>query len=287
VRSERFSPSSARYCCQPLPVGAISPPADGRSGTVGTGMVLAEAAATTSTARTYPASRPDRNLWRVGTFGIDFGVGSIAEIQIKGGVQDELSVTNRAPAPLSSLYTFRGHVDARLSRPDRWRQDPARGRDGHAQRSRSSSRRVLPIESPASGLGWTPPISTSTSSRRRRFSRCGSWGMSASASWDRRQCGRPGRGLELPAFRSPAPSSRASRSSVNGTVGGIAPRAGRWRRESVEMRAGIALHPRSGAVDGALLNWRHGPRPDLGRVVRTDVGVQRVQYRPIAKRIRP
>lgn len=76
--------------------------------TVGTGMMLVEAGANYEHAEVYPASGLTGNLWRMGTFGLNFGVSPIAEIQIKGGVQDFLSVTNQIPAPLSGLLTFTG-----------------------------------------------------------------------------------------------------------------------------------------------------------------------------------
>jgi hypothetical protein len=76
--------------------------------TVGTGMVLLEAGANYEHGAAYPASGLNGNLWRVGTFGANFGVSPIAEIQVKGGVEDALSVTHQMPAPLSSLLTFTG-----------------------------------------------------------------------------------------------------------------------------------------------------------------------------------
>jgi hypothetical protein len=76
--------------------------------TVGTGMVLLEAGGNYEHGEAYPASGLNGNLWRVGTFGVNFGVSPIAEIQIKGGIEDVLSVTNQVPAPLSSLLTFTG-----------------------------------------------------------------------------------------------------------------------------------------------------------------------------------
>lgn len=121
--------------------------------TVGTGMVLVEAGSNYEHSETYPASGLTGNLWRVGTFGINFGVSSIAEIQIKGGVQDELSVTNRAPAPLSGLDTFAGTsthdfpdliVGAKIRLMAETATRPALA-------IKFSTR--LPVESQASGLG--------------------------------------------------------------------------------------------------------------------------------------
>jgi len=53
----------------------------------------------------YPASGLTGNLWRIGTFGLSFGVGPIAELQIDGGLRDRLNITNRETAPLSSMLT--------------------------------------------------------------------------------------------------------------------------------------------------------------------------------------
>jgi hypothetical protein len=72
---------------------------------VGGGQMLLEAGIDYSQDTFYPASGLTGNLWRVGTFGLDIGVSSIAEIQLKGGVHDFLSITNRATAPLSYMLT--------------------------------------------------------------------------------------------------------------------------------------------------------------------------------------
>jgi hypothetical protein len=56
----------------------------------------------------YPASGLQGNLWRMGTFGLDFGVSPIAEIQLSGGVQDRLAITSRQTAPLSYMLTVTG-----------------------------------------------------------------------------------------------------------------------------------------------------------------------------------
>ena len=76
--------------------------------TVGAGQVLFEAGVDYAHDQFYPASGLQGNLWRIGTFGFNFGVSSIAEIQLKGGVRDRLSVTNRFAAPLTYMLTFVG-----------------------------------------------------------------------------------------------------------------------------------------------------------------------------------
>src|SRR6185503_4897985 len=57
---------------------------------VGPGQILFEAGVDYSQDMFYPASGLKGNLWRVGTFGFNFGVSSIAEIQLKGGLRDNL-----------------------------------------------------------------------------------------------------------------------------------------------------------------------------------------------------
>jgi hypothetical protein len=51
----------------------------------------------------YPASGLAGRLWRVGTFGLSFGVSSLAEIQIDGGFRNFLSIESFTPAPLSGM----------------------------------------------------------------------------------------------------------------------------------------------------------------------------------------
>jgi hypothetical protein len=72
---------------------------------VGPGQILFEAGLDYGQDLFYPASGLTGNLWHVGSFGFSFGVSSIAEIQLKGGLRDVLSITNRAAAPLSSMVT--------------------------------------------------------------------------------------------------------------------------------------------------------------------------------------
>ena len=72
---------------------------------VGPGQILFEAGIDYGHDMFYPASGLTGNLWRVGTFGFNFGVSSIAEIQLKGGLRDVFSITNRQPAPLSPMLT--------------------------------------------------------------------------------------------------------------------------------------------------------------------------------------
>lgn len=73
---------------------------------VGPGQILFEAGVDYSQDMFYPASGLKGNLWRVGTFGFNFGVSSIAEIQLKGGLRDHLAIASMSPAPLADMLTI-------------------------------------------------------------------------------------------------------------------------------------------------------------------------------------
>ena len=73
---------------------------------VGAGQMLLEAGVDRQQGVTYPASGLQGNLWRFGTFGLSFGVSSIAEIQLDGGVRDTLTITKKMAAPLASMLTI-------------------------------------------------------------------------------------------------------------------------------------------------------------------------------------
>jgi Putative MetA-pathway of phenol degradation len=73
--------------------------------TVPIGHMLVEAGVDFTHTTFYPASGLTGNLWRIGTFGMSFGVGPIAELQIDGGLRDHLNITRRDPAPLSGMLT--------------------------------------------------------------------------------------------------------------------------------------------------------------------------------------
>ena len=73
---------------------------------VGAGMVLLEGGFDYARDILYPASGLQGNLLRVPTLGVSFGLSSIAELQIDGGLYDKLSITERRIAPLSHLLTI-------------------------------------------------------------------------------------------------------------------------------------------------------------------------------------
>jgi hypothetical protein len=77
---------------------------------VGAGMVLIEGGFDYARDVLYPASGLQGNLLRVPTLGVSFGLSSIAELQIDGGIYNRLSITNTGvgPAPLASMLTVTG-----------------------------------------------------------------------------------------------------------------------------------------------------------------------------------
>lgn len=77
--------------------------------TIGAGRILIEGGVEAAHDVSYPVSGLKGNLWRVPTIGLSFGISSIAELQIDGGLYDTLSITSRNPnAPLASLVTATG-----------------------------------------------------------------------------------------------------------------------------------------------------------------------------------
>jgi hypothetical protein len=77
--------------------------------TIGTGRVLLEGGIDGEHGITFPVSGLKGDLWRLPSIGVSVGVSSIAEIQIDGGIHDQLSITSRDPnAPLADLMDFTG-----------------------------------------------------------------------------------------------------------------------------------------------------------------------------------
>src|SRR4029078_10613466 len=70
--------------------------------TIGAGLVLLEGGFDQQHEVFYPASGLQANLLRVPTLGVSFGIISIAELQIDGGLYNRLSITSRQEAPLSN-----------------------------------------------------------------------------------------------------------------------------------------------------------------------------------------
>jgi hypothetical protein len=76
--------------------------------TIGAGRILVEGGLDHQRRIAYPASGLTGNLWRIGAFGVSFGISSIAELQVDGGLRNRLTVTERVAAPLADQLDFTG-----------------------------------------------------------------------------------------------------------------------------------------------------------------------------------
>lgn len=76
--------------------------------TIGAGLVLIEGGMDLLHDVSYPASGLRGNLLRIPTLGVSFGISSIAELQLDGGLFNTLSVKSQKDAPLSDLLDFSG-----------------------------------------------------------------------------------------------------------------------------------------------------------------------------------
>ena len=76
---------------------------------IGAGRILIEGGFDMAKDAQYPVSGLKGTLLRIPTLGFSFGISSIAELQIDGGLRDVLSISSRNPnAPLASLVTETG-----------------------------------------------------------------------------------------------------------------------------------------------------------------------------------
>ena len=76
--------------------------------TVGAGRILLEGGIDYNRDVLFPASGLTGNLLRAPLIGISVGLSSIAELQIDGGLFNNLSITDRRPAPLSDMLDVDG-----------------------------------------------------------------------------------------------------------------------------------------------------------------------------------
>jgi hypothetical protein len=76
--------------------------------TIGAGLILIEAGFDSQREIFFPASGITGDLLRLPTLGVSFGVSSIAEIQIDGGIFNRLNVNERQPAPLAYRLDITG-----------------------------------------------------------------------------------------------------------------------------------------------------------------------------------
>jgi hypothetical protein len=75
---------------------------------IGAGRILLEGGFDFAYDQEYTVSGLEGNLMRLPTLGLSFGISSIAEVQIDGGLFNHLSITRSYPAPLSDLLTVTG-----------------------------------------------------------------------------------------------------------------------------------------------------------------------------------
>jgi len=76
--------------------------------TIGSGLILFEGGFDVQKDLFYPVSGLEGDLLRLPTLGLSFGLSSIAELQIDGGLYNRLAVKNRHLAPLSYMLDFAG-----------------------------------------------------------------------------------------------------------------------------------------------------------------------------------
>jgi hypothetical protein len=76
--------------------------------TVGAGRILVEGGIDYARGVEYPVSGLTGHLRRFPLIGISLGIGSVGEVQIDGGLYNNLSITDRRPAPLSHMLVVPG-----------------------------------------------------------------------------------------------------------------------------------------------------------------------------------
>ena len=76
--------------------------------TIGAGRILLETGLDSAREAEYPVSGLEGNLFRFPLIGVSFGISSIAEIQLDGGLYNRLSISQRNEAPLADLVTATG-----------------------------------------------------------------------------------------------------------------------------------------------------------------------------------
>jgi hypothetical protein len=75
--------------------------------TVPAGHILLEAGLDYAQDAVYAVSGLRGNLWRIGTFGLSFGISSIAEVQLDGGLRNRLAITSiDTSAPLVGMLSL-------------------------------------------------------------------------------------------------------------------------------------------------------------------------------------
>jgi hypothetical protein len=70
--------------------------------TVNAGLILIEGGIDLQQSVFYPVSGLEGDLLRVPVLGMSVGIGSVAEVQVDGGLYNRLDINSRTPAPLSN-----------------------------------------------------------------------------------------------------------------------------------------------------------------------------------------
>ena len=76
--------------------------------TIGSGLVLIEGGVDLLREVFYPVSGLEGNLLRLPTLGVSFGLSSIAELQVDGGLYQRLTITDRRAGPLAGQLDITG-----------------------------------------------------------------------------------------------------------------------------------------------------------------------------------
>ena len=100
---------TAAICGLPFPAHAQQRPLVTEDPeTIGAGRMLVEAGFDYSREVDYPASGLRGHLLRAPTIGLSMGIGEIGEVQVDGGLYNDLAITGRRAAPLSHFFTKTG-----------------------------------------------------------------------------------------------------------------------------------------------------------------------------------
>ena len=217
---------------------------------------------------TYPVSGLRGNLWRIGTFGLSFGVSSIAEIQLDGGVpQSPGDHVVRSDAPLADMLNVTGDADGdfedlTIGTKVRFLSETRRAaRDGRALLDAAAECRQR--ERPRAS---TRPTSISAWRLPRPSSRCASPATSGSGSSPircaaivRTTCFDYG----VSVARAVAPGAEIV-GEFNGRLNTAVRRAAARHREPVAHAGRRAVHARAGPGRRRADRRHHRTRSDVG-----------------------
>jgi hypothetical protein len=77
--------------------------------TVNAGLILVEGGVDVQRSLFYPVSGLEGDLLRAPVLGLSIGIGSVAELQVDGGLYNRLRIKSRTPAPLSNQLAIDGN----------------------------------------------------------------------------------------------------------------------------------------------------------------------------------